>query len=103
MGSHSNSCRRLLGQQSTQRLKPRLTQMLTQQSSTGITMAPHTPTAHTDMDTDTMAPGISTRERLRLRLNLRPRLIPSTTTMDSTATDTLPMVPTHTLMEPTAP
>merc|ERR1719414_1213267 len=57
----------------------------------------------THTDTDTMAPGISTRERLRLRLNLRPRLIPTTSTTDSTATDTLPMVPTHTLMEPTAP
>merc|ERR1712209_120546 len=33
-----------------------------------------------------MAPGISTRERLRL--NLRPRLIPTISTMDSTATDT---------------
>merc|ERR1712122_180879 len=49
---------------------------------------------------DTMAPGISTRERLRLRLNLRPRLILTSITMATTAlhTDTHMATATHTDM-----
>merc|ERR1712173_301057 len=83
----------------------------TTDSTTDTAMATHhtpmVPTdTHTPMDTDSpdTTATISTRGRLRLRPSLRLRLIPTTTTAESTALHTLmadTLMATHHMLVPT--